>query len=103
MKRPTSTPSSDRFNGRCVALKLVSIFPIQEHPLFFYQIWLGLGISIVFIITVLNLIQRHLEYRFALETPPNDIQKGKIGKQHLYVFGNLLSQGLYISLQLFVL
>ncbi|XP_046642725.1 ionotropic receptor 93a-like [Daphnia pulicaria] len=66
---------------------------------------MGLGISIVCVIAILNLIQRYLEYRSSLETSnvrPNDnnnpptekiITKGRTAKQFLYVFGNLLSQG----------
>ncbi|XP_046449177.1 glutamate receptor ionotropic, kainate 2-like [Daphnia pulex] len=72
---------------------------------FQWQIWLGLGKSIVCVIAILNLIQRYLEYRSSLETSnvrPNDnnnpptekiITKGRTAKQFLYVFGNLLSQG----------
>ncbi|XP_046648429.1 glutamate receptor ionotropic, kainate 5-like [Daphnia pulicaria] len=70
---------------------------------FQWPIWLGLGISIVCVITVLNLIQRYLQYRSVIETPalkPIDnppaekmISYGLTGKQYLYVFGNLLSQG----------
>jgi hypothetical protein len=67
---------------------------------------MGLGISIVCVIAILNLIQRYLEYRSSLETSnvrPNDnnnpptekiITKGRTAKQFLYVFGNLLSQGI---------
>ena len=105
MKRPTSPPSSNRFTGRCDALKLFLFFRIQQHPLFVYQLWLGLGISIVCVIAILNLIQYYLEYRSSLETKfrTNDNQptekiivtKGRSGKQFLYVFGNLLSQGFY--------
>jgi hypothetical protein len=64
---------------------------------------LGLGVSIVCVIAVLNLIQRFLNYPSVIETPsrPDDNQptekittKEETGKQYLYVFGNLLSQGL---------
>ncbi|EFX82169.1 hypothetical protein DAPPUDRAFT_241317 [Daphnia pulex] len=70
--------------------------------LFDPQVWLGLGISIVCVIAVLNLMQRYLDYRSVTETtlrsndnPPTQkiITKGETGKQYLYVFGNLLSQG----------
>ncbi|EFX82161.1 hypothetical protein DAPPUDRAFT_316759 [Daphnia pulex] len=69
---------------------------------FQWPIWLGLGVSIVCVIAVLNLMQRYLEYRSVIETPSrsNDnpptekiVNKGGTGKQYLYVFGNLLSQG----------
>jgi hypothetical protein len=78
----------------------------QDLLLLDHQVWLGLGISIVCIIAVLNLIQRYLQYRSVIETTltPNNhqaptekvITKGETGKQYLYVFGNLLSQGLTI-------
>ncbi|XP_046641506.1 uncharacterized protein LOC124326631 [Daphnia pulicaria] len=70
---------------------------------FQWPVWLGLGISIVCVIAVLNLIQRFLNYPSVIETPsrPNDnpatekiTKKEETGKQYLYVFGNLLSQGL---------
>jgi ionotropic glutamate receptor len=63
---------------------------------------LGLGVSIVCLITVLNVIQRYLEYHSAFEAtfssndnPPAEkkITKEETGKEYLYVFGNLLSQG----------
>ncbi|EFX82393.1 hypothetical protein DAPPUDRAFT_101640 [Daphnia pulex] len=69
---------------------------------FQWPVWLGLGISIVCVIAVLNLMQLYLEYRSVIETPSksNDNSptekintKGETGKQYLYVFGNLLSQG----------
>ncbi|XP_046449191.1 ionotropic receptor 93a-like [Daphnia pulex] len=69
---------------------------------FQWPVWLGLGVSIVCVITVLNVIQRYLEYHSALETtfssndnPPAEkiITKVGTGKEYLYVFGNLLSQG----------
>ncbi|XP_046448038.1 glutamate receptor ionotropic, delta-2-like isoform X1 [Daphnia pulex] len=76
---------------------------------FQWPVWLGLGISIVCTIAILNLIQRYLEYRSTIEadlrqnkTPQsgnltNDgklpVKKWQSGKQYLYVFGNLLSQG----------
>jgi hypothetical protein len=96
------------------------------------QVWLGLIIAIICVITILNLLQRYLEYRSQFETGPNpknlrklpivgDIHRplnrrrrivamvgslfvpsgislrearGQTGNQYLYVFGNLLSQGL---------
>ncbi|XP_046449196.1 glutamate [NMDA] receptor subunit 1-like [Daphnia pulex] len=78
--------------------------PFQwPYLLFDHQVWLGLGISIVCVIAVLNLIQRYLEYRSVIVTPSRSkdnpaltekvIAKGETGKQYLYVFGNLLSQG----------
>jgi hypothetical protein len=80
------------------------IFLIHQHLLLFdHQVWLGLGISIVCVITVLNLIRRYLEYRSLIETPSSPIDnpatgklitEGETGKQYVYVFGTLLSQGL---------
>ncbi len=68
-----------------------------------------MGVSIACVITVLNLIQRYLEYRSGFEMDfknrskeqpenlANDDQlrfkKWQTEKQYLYVFGNLLSQG----------
>jgi hypothetical protein len=81
---------------------LPNIFRIQKHRLFDRHVWLGLGVSIVCVITVLNVIQRYLQYHSALETtissndnPPAEkiITKVGTGKEYLYVFGNLLSQG----------
>ncbi|EFX82191.1 hypothetical protein DAPPUDRAFT_316806 [Daphnia pulex] len=76
---------------------------------FQWPVWLGLGLSIACVIAVLNLIQRYLEYRSGFEmnfktsnkTQPENLandnqlrfKKWQIGKQYLYVFGNLLSQG----------
>ncbi|XP_046448046.1 ionotropic receptor 93a-like isoform X2 [Daphnia pulex] len=85
---------------------------------FQWKVWLAIGVSIVCVIAVLNLIQ-HLEYRSAFITDfrPNNkplpknytnddqlrpelvngkklqFKKWQTGKQYLYVFGNLLSQG----------
>ncbi|EFX82352.1 hypothetical protein DAPPUDRAFT_241436 [Daphnia pulex] len=66
---------------------------------FQWQIWLGLGISIVCVIAILNLLQRYLEsYRSAFEMDLKTgnkprAEKWQTEKQFLYVFGNLLSQG----------
>ncbi len=51
------------------------------------QIWVGLVISTVCVIVVLKLLQRYLNHRSSLKTE-------NTGNQYLYVFGNLLSQGL---------
>nr|CAH0113367.1 unnamed protein product [Daphnia galeata] len=85
---------------------------------FQWPIWLGLGISIICVIAVLNLMQRALSYLIPENgdhrsqsgrrlASPNDrnpstnkmtnkgrrrVKKGT-AKQYLYVFGNLLSQG----------
>ena len=70
-----------------------------KHSLFNQQIWVGIGVSIVCVIVVLSLIERYLEYQTAGPLT-NDggglriITKTITGKQYLYVFGNLLSQGL---------
>jgi hypothetical protein len=81
--------------------ELPTIFQIQQHLLLFdHQVWLGLGVSIVCVIAVLNLIQRYLEYRSAFEmdfktgNKPR-AEKWRTGNQYLYVFGNLLSQGCF--------
>ncbi len=73
------------------------IFIKTKHSLFNQQIWVGLGVSMVCVIVVLSLIQRYLEYQTAGPLT-NDgglrvVRKTKTGKQYLYVFGNLLSQG----------
>jgi len=77
-------------------------FVLNIHLLFDPQIWLGVVISTVCVIAVLNSIQQYLEYRSVYEntfrssdnTPTQKIvNKGETGKQYLYVFGNLLSQG----------
>ncbi|EFX82390.1 hypothetical protein DAPPUDRAFT_316803 [Daphnia pulex] len=69
---------------------------------FQWPVWLGLGISIVCVIAVLNLIHHYLEYRLVVEKSlrPNNnsptekiVNKGETGKQYVYVFGTLLSQG----------
>jgi hypothetical protein len=87
------------------SLKMIKNFIILNQ-----QIWLGLGISIVCVIVILNLIQRYSESAsgtgFRLNNKPqtgnltNNGQlrgtKGETGKQqYLYVFGNLLSQGFH--------
>nr|CAH0104494.1 unnamed protein product [Daphnia galeata] len=70
---------------------------------FQWPIWLGLGLSIVCVIAVLNMMQYYLDYRYKKETEAiNKIQsntttkeKGllRAGDQYLYVYGNLLAQG----------
>jgi hypothetical protein len=52
------------------------------------QVWLGLVISTVRVIVVLKLLQRYLNHRLLRDTTENT------GNQYIYVFGNLLSQGL---------
>jgi hypothetical protein len=65
------------------------------------KVWLGLGISMICVIAILNLMQRYLEYRSTFEKSSNlmtnsgrQVKKTITGKQYLYVFANLLSQGL---------
>jgi hypothetical protein len=69
---------------------------------------LGLGVSIAFVIAVLNLIQRYpenaIETIFGQNEKTNQTDGGRLrvtkwqtGKQYLYVFGNLLSQGFILS------
>ncbi|EFX82168.1 hypothetical protein DAPPUDRAFT_241316 [Daphnia pulex] len=65
---------------------------------FQWPVWLGLGISIVCVIAILNLTQRYLQYRSTFETsfrPSYNLTTAKeeTREQYLYVFGNLLSQG----------
>ena len=70
-------------------------------PTIFEQVWLGLALSIVCVIAVLSLLDFIL-----FNEPGNDnklsedrnsvtITSARPGKQYLYVFGNLLSQGNY--------
>ncbi len=65
------------------------------------KVWVGLGVSIICVISVLNLMQRYLEYRSTVNKNSNEnlvdgqnAKKRNKGKHYLYVFGNLLSQGL---------
>jgi ionotropic glutamate receptor len=71
--------------------------------LFDRQVWLGLGVSIVCVITVLNVIMSssatwniiphsklHL-VQTTIHRLKKKITKGETGKEYLYVFGNLLS------------
>ncbi|XP_046642705.1 ionotropic receptor 21a-like [Daphnia pulicaria] len=67
---------------------------------FQWPVWLGLGISMICVIAILNLMQRYLEYRSTFEKSSNlmtnsgrQVKKTITGKQYLYVFANLLSQG----------
>ncbi|XP_046642731.1 ionotropic receptor 21a-like [Daphnia pulicaria] len=70
---------------------------------FQWPVWLGLGLSIAFVIAVLNLIQRYPEYAIETIVRQNEktnqtggrlrVTKWQTGKQYLFVFGNLLSQG----------
>ena len=69
--------------------------------------WLGLLISIIVVITILNLLQDFLENRSPPEIEESNQEnktqqrqesrprsvKNRGGTQYLYVFGNLLSQG----------
>ena len=67
--------------------------------------WLGLAISIVCVIFVLNLLQRYMAYRSPIQSRNPENLKQKDGKddanrrivhptnQYIYVLGNLLSQG----------
>jgi hypothetical protein len=70
------------------------------------QVWLGLLISIMIVIVVLQLLEFYLDYRFQSQIDScEDGQRNKknpkgwlhyvrkIGKHYIYVFGNLLSQG----------
>ena len=127
MKRPTSTPSSNHFNGRLEYLKDINKFVFRKCQkisddmnwfCFPPQIWLGLGVSIICVIAVLNFMQRALSYLIPengdyrsqsgrkLASPIDGnpstnktTNKGRrrvkkeTAKQFLYVFGNLLSQG----------
>jgi hypothetical protein len=90
---------------------LISFKSSLETLILNRQIWLGLGVSIICVIAVLNLMQRLLSYlpengeNLSQPNSPNDnpptgkslkknrVTKGETGKQYLYVFGNLLSQG----------
>jgi hypothetical protein len=68
---------------------------------------LGLGVSIAFVIAVLNLIQRYPEHAIETIFRQNEktnqtggrlrVTKWQTGKQYLFVFGNLLSQGFILS------
>ena len=71
MKRPTSTPSSNHFNGRLEYLKDINKFVFRKCQkisddmnwfCFPPQIWLGLGVSIICVIAALNFMQRALSY-----------------------------------------
>ncbi|XP_046641432.1 uncharacterized protein LOC124326572 isoform X2 [Daphnia pulicaria] len=77
---------------------------------FQWPIWLGVGISIVCVIAVLDLIQRYLESASGTGFEPNNKPqtggltndgqlrgtKTKTEKPYLYVVGNLVSQGFSI-------
>ncbi|EFX82357.1 hypothetical protein DAPPUDRAFT_316873 [Daphnia pulex] len=72
---------------------------------FQWPVWLGLAVSIACMIICLNVIQHYLDYRSTLMESFNQnevtrqksgrlpVDKWQTGKQYLYVFGNLLSQG----------
>ncbi|EFX87007.1 hypothetical protein DAPPUDRAFT_312495 [Daphnia pulex] len=64
---------------------------------FQWPIWLGVGISIVCVIFVLKFLQRYQEKLFESASNHGDgvrlAHKERTGKQYLYVFGNLMSQG----------
>ncbi|KAI9563542.1 hypothetical protein GHT06_011005 [Daphnia sinensis] len=67
---------------------------------FQWPVWVGLVVTVVCVIVVLTLIQRYLlytEHRSGTESatnmPGNSLSKGQTGRQYVYVFGNLLSQG----------
>ena len=71
----------------------------SKNYLYHQQIWLGLGVSILFVIAVLNLIQQFLDHPSKKET--NAIQlggekmkKAKTRNYYIYVYGLLLSQGM---------
>ena len=75
------------------------------------QVWLGLLISIMIVIVVLQLLELYLDYRSPSQIDSSeDGQRNKknpkgwlhyvrkIGKHYIYVFGNLFSQGeLFLS------
>jgi hypothetical protein len=91
------------------------LFRVQQRPFSNQQIWLGVGISIVCVIAVLDLIQRYLESASGTGFEPNNKPqtggltnngqlrgtKTKTEKPYLYVVGNLVSQGFSI-LQVFL-
>lgn len=67
---------------------------------------MGLAISILFVIIILQLLEFYLDYRSLCEISPSKVSNnGKItqrawlyyvrraGKHYIYVFGNLMSQG----------
>ncbi|EFX82186.1 hypothetical protein DAPPUDRAFT_241335 [Daphnia pulex] len=67
---------------------------------FQWQIWLGLGVSIICVVAVLNFIHRSIHYihkylNRPCETEADTIELGetKTGQYYLYTFGTLLSQG----------
>jgi ionotropic glutamate receptor len=88
--------------------------PFNSFKLFNLQVWLGLGVSIICVIAMLNLIQRYLEYRSAFHMDfklrnkklktgnlqnNRKVKRYQTGKQYLYVLGILLSQG-YLKFKL---
>ncbi|EFX82126.1 hypothetical protein DAPPUDRAFT_241224 [Daphnia pulex] len=98
--------------------KLGLLIPVQDETAninavvkpFQWPVWIGLITSILCVIAVLNLMQRYLEYRSALSETSNHeerinnpnkekldnrntVLKSRYGKEYLYVFGLLLSQG----------
>nr|CAH0102975.1 unnamed protein product [Daphnia galeata] len=92
--------------ANCIFDNVAFLIPVPDETAninavvkpFQWPIWVGLGVSIVCVIVVLSSIQRYLEYQTAGQLT-NDggglrvITKTITGKQYLYVFGNLLSQG----------
>ncbi|EFX82331.1 hypothetical protein DAPPUDRAFT_101737 [Daphnia pulex] len=60
---------------------------------FQWPVWLGIVISMVCVIAVMNLTQRYLEFRSQFKRGSQENPKQWLGSQYLYVFGNLMSQG----------
>jgi hypothetical protein len=64
------------------------------------KVWLGLGVSILCVISVLNLNATIFRISTVDKSSNENLVDGQNakkrnkGKQYLYVFGNLLSQGL---------
>jgi ionotropic glutamate receptor len=92
----------------CAFQLALNLYYFNSFKLFNLQVWLGLGVSIICVIAVLNLIQRYLEYRsaFHMDFKPRNkkpktgnlqnnrkVKRYQTGKQYLYVLGILLSQG----------
>ncbi len=54
---------------------------------------MGIVISMVCVIAVMNLTQCYLEFRSQFKRGSQENSKQRLGSQYLYVFGNLMSQG----------
>jgi hypothetical protein len=85
-----------------INLKVIIKYSIQ------FKVWLGLGLSILFVISILKLTQHalnHLPANWEYKSRSNKgsrqlrnrnillVAKKKSENEYLYVFGNLLSQG----------